>query len=128
MTDINLSGSLPSIIISPGSKSKVLPQEWGRLIWYASAEIGNSANMTVGICEINPGCANPCHLHPNCEEVLHVLQGTISHTGKDDNEIMEPGDTITVPVNTLHNARNIGDDLAILLISFSNPARLTQGE
>jgi quercetin dioxygenase-like cupin family protein len=75
-----------------------------------------------------PGCANPRHLHPNCEEILHVLQGTITHTGKDTDEIMHIGDTISVPVNTLHNARNIGDDWAILLISFSSPNRLTQGE
>ncbi len=119
---------ISKITMMAGKNATVLEQEWGRLTWYASAELGNSSFMTVGICEIKSGCANPRHLHPNCEEVLHVMQGTISHTGNTGDEIMHPGDTISVPANTMHNARNIGDERAILLISFSSPVRLTQGE
>lgn len=120
--------TLPAITVLPKTRAIVQEQEWGRLTWYASAELGNSANMTVGCCEIKAGCANPRHLHPNCEEVLHVLQGTITHTGANGEEILHPGDTVSVPAEILHNARNIGEDRAILLISFSSAVRMTQGE
>jgi quercetin dioxygenase-like cupin family protein len=102
---------------------------WGRLLWKASGALGNSQAMTVGICEIHPGAENPRHVHANCEEVLHVLQGTIVHSYGDDGEVtLYVGEVITIPAHVMHHARNIGEDTAVLAISFSNAARLTHGE
>ena len=105
-------------------------QPWGRLTWFANAELGGADGMTVGECRIRPGCANPRHHHPNCEEVLHVLRGVIEHAaGKDGARIvMHPGQTIVVPAGTPHNARNIGAEDAVLAIGFSSPRRQTIGE
>ena len=54
--------------------------DWGCLTWYASGGLGNSSDMTVGKCVLRPGRENPLHSHPNCSEVLVVLQGQILHT------------------------------------------------
>ncbi|OPZ80512.1 MAG: Cupin domain protein [bacterium ADurb.Bin429] len=117
-----------TINLLTATETQVQEMEWGRLIWKASTALGNSASMTVGICEILPGQANPRHSHPNCSEVLHVLQGTIVHTFGDEEVTMTTGDVITVPPNLNHNARNIGDDLAILAIAFDSADRRTVGE
>ncbi|GAA1566344.1 MULTISPECIES: cupin domain-containing protein [Kribbella] len=103
-------------------------QPWGRLEWMVSAALGNSSTMTVGRCYIRPGEQNPRHYHPNCDEVLHVLQGTIEHTVDDDKVRMGPGDTISIPTGALHNARNVGEDEAVFVICFSTPNRETVGE
>lgn len=97
--------------------------DWGRLEWMVSGPLGNSETMTVGRCYIDPGRANPRHLHPNCDEVLHVLQGTIEHSADDTRVEMGPGDTISIPSGVVHNARNIGADQAIFVISFSSSHR-----
>lgn len=103
--------------------------DWGALHWFASGQMGNSEKMTIGKCVIKPGCQNPRHEHPSCEEVLHVLSGTISHSvGKDTFFEMHPGDTIAVPPGVVHNAKNIGKDDAVLMIAFSSPNRETKGE
>jgi oxalate decarboxylase/phosphoglucose isomerase-like protein (cupin superfamily) len=60
-----------------------------------------------------PGAQNPRHYHPNCDEVLHVLQGRILHSVDDD---------------ALHNARNIGDEEAVFVFAFSSADRHTLGE
>jgi quercetin dioxygenase-like cupin family protein len=58
-----------------------------------------------------------------------VLQGTIAHTLGDGTEArMEAGDTITVPRNFVHQARNIGVQDAVLYIAFSSADRQTIGE
>jgi quercetin dioxygenase-like cupin family protein len=103
--------------------------DWGTLTWFASGRQGNSDSMTVGRCVIRPGRSNPRHSHPNCEEVLHVLSGRIAHTldGRAEVELSE-GDTITVPAGLVHNARNIGQADAVLMIAFSSPDRQTRGE
>jgi quercetin dioxygenase-like cupin family protein len=102
--------------------------EFGRLEWMIAGRLGNSTTMTIGRCYIDPGKANPRHYHPNCDEVLHVLQGTIEHSAGDDLVTMGPGDTISIPTGVLHNARNIGDDQAIFLIAFSSADRQVVGE
>ncbi len=41
---------------------------------------------------------------------------------------MQAGDTVTIPENTPHNARNIGTDDALLSIAYSSPDRISIGE
>lgn len=107
---------------------RVEEQEWGRLEWMVSGALGNSERMTVGRCYIRPGEQNPRHYHPNCDEVLHVLQGSILHSIDDDKFEMGPGDTVSIPSGAVHNARNVGADEAIFVIAFSTPDRQTVGE
>ncbi|HEY8591161.1 MAG TPA: cupin domain-containing protein [Naasia sp.] len=110
------------------SDAAVEPQEWGRLEWMVAGRLGNSERMTVGKCFIDPGQANPLHHHPNCDEVLHVLKGEIEHRVDDEVFRMSPGDTVSIPQGARHNARNLGADQAVLLISFSTSDRETIGE
>lgn len=112
----------------PADRVLVEPQSWGRLEWMISGALGNSESMTVGRCYIHPGERNPRHYHPNCDEVLHVISGTIEHTVDDEVTTMGPGDTISIPSGALHNARNTGADEAVFVIAFSTPDRKTVGE
>jgi quercetin dioxygenase-like cupin family protein len=103
-------------------------QDWGRLEWMVSGALGNSSRMTVGRCYIRAGAANPRHFHPNCDEVLHVLEGRILHSVGDQTFEMGPGDTVSIPTGAVHNARNVGDSEAVFVIAFSSPDRQTVGE
>lgn len=102
--------------------------DFGRLVWMVSGALGNSTTMTVGRCYIDVGKANPRHYHPNCDEVLHVLQGTIRHSCGDEVVTMTAGDTISIPTGEVHNAENIGDEPVICVIAFSTPDRQVVGE
>lgn len=103
-------------------------QPWGHLEWMVSGEAGNSDRLTVGKCFIRPGEQNPPHYHPNCDEVLHVINGTITHRVEEDYVEMGPGDTISIPTGSVHNARNTGEVEAELLICFSTAYREVVGE
>lgn len=103
-------------------------QGWGRLEWMVSGALGNSSTMTIGRCYIRPGQQNPRHHHPNCDEVLHVLQGSIEHSLDDRLFPMGPGDTVSIPAGMVHNARNVGTDEAVFVIAFSTPDRQVVGE
>lgn len=116
-------------IITKPESYKVERYDWGELTWFVSKELENSRHLTVGKCVLNPGFANPRHSHSNCEEVLHVMQGHIVHTINGGKEVeLTTGDTITIPPNVAHNARNIGDLDAVLLICFSSAERQAAGE
>lgn len=102
--------------------------DWGQLHWHANGKIGNSDAMTFGRCIIKPGRENPRHYHPNCEEILHVISGTIRHTLGDDEFDVVPGGTVVIPPNIMHNAKNVGTETAVMVITFSSAARQTVGE
>ncbi len=103
--------------------------EWGGLTWYASGKLGNSEDMTVGKCVLKPGMGNPVHSHPNCSEVLVVMEGTVMHAIEDGQEVqLNVGDAITLPPDLPHKARNVSDVDAVLFIAFSSADRQTKGE
>lgn len=111
------------------SEAAVKKFDWGSLTWVASRELGNSEHQTVGRCVLKPGAANPEHHHPDCEEVLHVLEGRIAHAREDGGEVeMSAGDTITLPAGAPHFARNIGEEDAVLFVCFSSAERKVVGE
>lgn len=102
----------------------VQPMPWGRLIWQVSGELGTSETLTVGRCVLDGGQANGRHVHPDCDEVLEVLSGSIVHTWDDREVSMRRGDTISIPAGVVHNARNEREEPAELLIVFSTAHRM----
>ena len=114
--------------VAKGSDSDVQPQAWGRLEWMVSGSIGNSEVMTVGKCFIDAGQNNPPHQHPNCDEVLYVVRGTINHRIGDDYVQMTAGDIASIPAGSIHNATNIGTEQCELVIMYSSAYREVVGE
>ncbi|MGF1449459.1 MAG: cupin domain-containing protein [Opitutales bacterium] len=115
------------IRVTPAASTRADPTPWGGLRWYADAANENSDALTVGRCTLLPACANPRHRHPNCEEVLVVLEGEIEHTAADETTCrMGPGDVVTIPPGVWHNALNVGASKAELLIVFSSAHRQTE--
>ena len=111
--------------IARPSEHKVEVAPWGRIVWIVSGELGNSTSQTLGRCFLHPGQANDRHLHPECDELLEVLSGSIVHTWAEEEVPMERGDVISIPAGVVHNARNTGDTEAELLIVFSSSRRST---
>jgi quercetin dioxygenase-like cupin family protein/type 1 glutamine amidotransferase len=122
------SAAAPQRLLLPRADALVEQQPWGKLEWFASRALGNSTFMTVGMATIHPGKENPVHRHPNCDEILHVLQGQIMNRVGDKEYEMHAGDTVTIPEGTPHNARNIGTDDAVLSIAYNTPDRIAIGE
>jgi quercetin dioxygenase-like cupin family protein len=114
--------------VTPAESYEVEPTSWGRLVWMVAGRLHNSATLTLGKCFISPGSANPRHVHPNCDEVLHVLRGDIEHSLDDKTFRLSAGETISVPMGSMHNARNLGAEEAELLIVFSSADRQTVPE
>jgi len=84
----------------------------------ASAGLGNSTTMTVGLATIAAGHTNPLHRHPNCDEVLHLLSGKIRHTLGNNEFLLSPGDTISIPMGEWHNATVLGTKKPKWLFAF----------
>jgi quercetin dioxygenase-like cupin family protein len=98
----------------------------GEIHWLASRKASGAGELTVGFTVIDAGASNPRHRHPNCEEVLYVIAGEIRHHIAGTADVrLTAGDCITIPRDRVHQAFNVGDRPAELLVSFSSAERET---
>ena len=118
---------MAEISVLRSSECEVVDADWGELRWHASAQLGNSEDITVGRCLLKPGQSNPRHFHPNCSEVLVVIAGSVAHTLDADAEVeLRAGDTVNIPIGAPHQARNLSaTDEAVVFIAFSSADRET---
>lgn len=99
---------------------------WGRLSWLIGEEQTPGAEQTLGVVTILPGKRNPLHMHPNCEELLYVIEGEADHKLGEEMFTIKAGDVIRIPRGVPHWARAKGDTPLLALISFSAPDRATE--
>lgn len=126
MRRTNLVMNFNSICRAESAEALDLP--WGTLSWHVSRKLGNSSVLTFGRATIRTHQSNLRHRHPNCEEVLHVLSGSIEHWLGDEKFVLNAGDTISIPTGVWHQARALGDSEAVMAICFSSADRETEME
>ncbi len=98
--------------------SDVQSQEypWGWIRWTMNAEIDPRATMTFGVVYIKAQQTNALHLHPNCDEILHVVEGSCEHRMGDKWVKMGVGDTIRIPRGAVHNARTLDEACRVVVV------------
>jgi quercetin dioxygenase-like cupin family protein len=95
---------------------------WGSIAWLTS-RAKHGLDVTVGHVEIAPGRSNPLHLHPNCTEIVVVLEGRLRHVVGDHTAELGPGDVLLVHPGVRHRGTNIGDAAVRLLIVYDSGER-----
>ena len=116
------SPSVPGTLASKGS-GQLAEFAWGNIEWLFNAELAPGAEQTLGYVEIAPGEKNPLHAHPNCEELLFLIEGELDHSLEGAVYQMQPGQAIRVPAGAKHDARNTSTRTARMVIIYSDPAR-----
>ena len=96
---------------------------WGSIEWLVREDDPPGAEQTLAVATWAPGRGNAEHTHPNCEEIVYVLEGAIDHTLGDQLARLEAGDVIVVPRDVPHRLANNGATPARTLIVFSSPDR-----
>ncbi len=96
---------------------------WGGVKWLVREGDPSGAEQTLALATWAPGLGNVEHTHPNCEEIVYVLEGAIDHTFGEQLARLEAGDVIVVPRDVPHRLVNNGAASARTLIVFSSPDR-----
>lgn len=97
---------------------------WGQMEWLADHASHPGAQTSLAKMVVKPGVDTPLHRHDNCSEVLHVLQGEIEiHVGMSDSTRLTAGETHVFPAYMPHSLSNVGENEAVLMLSFSNANR-----
>lgn len=111
--------------VAYGTAIPVESFEWGTLQWLCNDQISPGAEQTFGMSVILAGQKNPLHYHPNCEELLYVLEGTGRHSYNEAMIDVKPGSLIRIPLGVRHNVVNTGTEPLRCVIVFSSGDRQT---
>ena len=105
--------------------SKDIPSDrldWGELAWISSPSTTGSRQITEALVTLAPGFGHDFHRHPQQEEVLYLLSGTIEQWIGEEKRTLSPGDAVFVGRGVVHASFNTGTDDAKFLVVLSPPA------
>ena len=97
-------------VIASQTEEEVL--DWGRLRWLSNPPSTGAGQLTVIDVTLAPGKGHDFHKHPDQEEVLYVVAGTVEQWVDREKRILGPGDSAYVPADMVHASFNVGDSEA----------------
>lgn len=83
--------------------------EWGRLQWLANPPTTGARDLTVIGVTLLPGKGHAFHRHPDQEEVIHVVEGTVEQWLDTEKRILTAGDSAFIPAGVVHASFNAGE-------------------
>ena len=82
--------------------------DWGLLRWLSHPPSTGANQLTVIEVTLAPGKGHDFHRHPDQEEVLYVISGTVEQWVGQEKRIIGPGDTAFLPADMVHASFNAG--------------------
>ena len=83
--------------------------DWGRLRWLSHPPSTDAEHLTVIDVTLLPGKGHDFHKHPDQEEVIYVVRGTVEQWVDREKRILGPGDSAHIPADMVHASFNVGD-------------------
>ncbi len=89
--------------------------DWGKLRWMSHPPSTGARDLTVIEVNITPGNGHDFHKHPDQEEVIYCISGTVEQWLGPEKRILGPGDSVFIGADVVHASFNVGDSDAQLL-------------
>ena len=80
--------------------------DWGSLAWFSRAATTGAAELVVIEVTFGPGRGHNFHTHPEQEEVIYVIEGTIESWVDANTRELAAGGSVFIPKNTVHATFN----------------------
>ncbi len=104
--------------------TKLYAEEWGTMEWLVDDSLISGANMSVALMVVKKEMNPPAHRHPNSNEMIHVLQGTVELTLDGEKAILKHGDSLFTPAGTVHQLKNLGNEDLKMMVTYSEGKRI----
>lgn len=87
---------------------------------WVSHPASTGAKLTTVIeATIRPGQGHSFHRHPDQEEVVYIIAGTVEQWVDREKRLLGPGDAAFIPAGRVHASFNAGDTDVRMLAKFS---------
>ena len=97
---------------------------WGEMHWLVDDALIEGADLSVARMTLKEDACSESHAHPNCNEVVHLVKGTLEQSVGAERVVMQAGDTVFIPRGSVHGSRNIGRGEATVIVCYSAGSRI----
>ena len=88
---------------------------WGKLAWLSRPGTTGARDLVVIEVDLLPGQGHNFHQHPDQEEVLYLISGTVEQWLEREPSILKPGDSIFIDKDIVHASFNTSKEPARFL-------------
>ena len=99
----------------PAAEAEREQLDWGALAWLSRPQTTGAKDLVVIEVNLSPGGGHNFHKHPEQEEVIYVIEGTVEQWLRDEKRMLSSGDSIFIPADVVHASFNISSASAKLL-------------
>ena len=110
--------------VSGAQASRLQEAQWGTMEWLVEDALVDGADLSVARMTLNAEACAERHAHPNCNEVIHLIRGSVEQWVGDERFTLQAGDTVFIARCSSHQSRNIGSGEAIMIVSYSAGQRI----
>ncbi len=89
--------------------------DWGTLAWVSRPQTTGAKDLVVIEVNLSPGGGHDFHKHPEQEEVIYVIEGTVEQWLREEKQMLSSGDSVFIPADTVHASFNTSASTAKLL-------------
>ena len=91
--------------------------DWGKLTWICRPPSTGNKQLTTIDVELSPGNGHAFHKHPDQEEVIVCLSGTVEQWIGEEKRTLGPGDAVFLDADVVHATYNDSNETARLLVT-----------
>jgi quercetin dioxygenase-like cupin family protein len=74
--------------------------------WYFKPGLGDAESLVFVRARIVPGAGHASHTHPEMDEIIYVLEGSMTQWLEREKRELRPGDSIYIPRGVVHGCLN----------------------
>ena len=91
--------------------------------WYFKDGLGDSESLVLVRARIENGAGHPFHSHPEMDEIIYVLEGSMEQWLERERRIVGPGESVYIPRGVIHGCYNVsaGDCVFLAILT---PSRI----
>ena len=109
---------------SAARNGRLQESPWGAMHWLVDEALIDGAGLSVAPMALKEGACSESHGHPNCNEVIHLIRGTVEQSVGAERFVMRAGDTVFIPRGSLHRSKNVGPGEATMIVCYSAGRRV----
>ncbi len=103
----------PGFKLAGDVKTEIL--DWGQSRWLSTPLVNGAEHLVVIDVTLSPGGGHDFHKHPDQEEVIYVVSGTVEQWVDREKRMLGPGDSAHIPAGVVHASFNTGKSDAKLV-------------
>ncbi len=91
--------------------------DWGSMTWISRPQTTGAKDLVAIEVNLEPGEGHDFHKHPDQEEVIYVIGGSIEQWLEDRRQELNAGDSVFIPADVVHASFNVSSAPAKLFVT-----------